>query len=131
MVYVRLVHSWASKMSYDIWKYWKHRDYQFLVFVGFFFISVFHVFVKHKRDLRLKYVLAAFVFLSSKFYLCSYDKIVYNSVKLCNCLQFYSPNYIRTCNELQQEACLLSQFFILTISKPKAINIIHLSTVWY
>ena len=33
-----------------------------------FLILFFHVFVKHERDLRLKYVLFAFVFLSSKFY---------------------------------------------------------------
>ena len=80
----------------------------------------FHVFVKHKRYLRLKYVLVAFVFLSSKFYLSTYDK-VYNNVKLCNRLQFYRPDYISTCNKLH-EACLLSQFSILTISTLKAIN---------
>ena len=45
----------------------------------------------------------------------------YNNFKLCNCLQFYSPDYIRTRNE-PREACLLSQFSILTISKLKVIN---------
>ena len=50
-----------------------------------------------------------------------YDDKVYNNVKLCNRLQFYSPDYIRTCKELNK-ACLLSQFSILTISKLKAIN---------
>ena len=69
----------------------------------------------------MKYVLVAFVFLSSKFCLSTYDDIVYNNVNLCNRLQFCSPDYIRTCNELH-EACLLSQFSILTISKLKAIN---------
>ena len=56
-----------------------------------FLILFFHVFVKHKRDLRLKYVLIAFVFLSSNFYLSTYDDIVYNNVKPCNrlhCLCF-------------------------------------------
>ena len=101
---------------------------QFL-WVSFLFLF-FHVFVRHKHDLRVKYVLVDFVFLSSKFYLSTYEDIIYNNVKVCNRLRFYSPDYIRTCNELQ-ETCLLSQFFILTISKPKAINIIHLSTVWY
>ena len=86
-----------------------------------FLILFFHVFVKHKRDLRLKYVLIAFVFLSSNFYLSTYDDIVYNNVKLCNHLQFYSSDYISTCNELH-ETCLLSQFSILTISKLKVIN---------
>ena len=75
-------------------------------------ILFFHVFVKHKRDLRLKYVLIAFVFLSSNFYLSTYDDIVYNNVKLYNLLQFYSSVYISTCNELP-ETCLLSQFSIL------------------
>ena len=69
----------------------------------------------------MKHVLAALVFLSSKFYLSTYDDIVYNNVKLCNCLQFYSLDYIGTCNKLH-EACLLSQFSVLTISKLKAIN---------
>ena len=69
----------------------------------------------------MKYVLVAFVFLSSKFYLPTYDDIVYNNVKICNRLQFYSPGYIRTCNKLN-EACFLSQFSNLTISKLKAIN---------
>ena len=86
-----------------------------------FLVLFFHVFVKHKRDLRLKHVLIAFVFLSSNFYLSTYDDIVYNNVKLCNRLQFYIPYYISTCNELH-ETCLLSQFSILTISKLKAIN---------
>ena len=86
-----------------------------------FLILFFHVFVKHKRDLRLKYVLSAFVFLSSKYYFSTYDHIVYNKGKLCNRLQFYSPDFKRTCNE-RHEACLLSQFSILTISKLKAIN---------
>ena len=86
-----------------------------------FLILFFHVFVKHKRDLKLKYVLVVFVFLSSKFYLFTYDDLVYNNVKLCSRSQFYSPDYIRTCSELH-EACLLSQSSILTISKLKAIK---------
>ena len=92
-----------------------------------FLILFFHVFIEHKRNLRLKYVLVAFVFLSSKFYLAIYDDKVYNNVKLCNRLQFYSPDYMRTSNELH-EACLLSQISILTIFKLKAINN-NLSTV--
>ena len=51
----------------------------------------------------------------------TYGDIVYNNVNLCNCLQFYSPDYISTCNELH-ETWLLSQFSILTISKLKAIT---------
>ena len=86
-----------------------------------FLILFFHVFVKLKRDLRLKYAPVAFVFLYSKFYLSTYEDTVYNNIKLCNRLQFYSPDYIRTCKELSK-ACLLSQFSILTISKLKAIN---------
>ena len=51
----------------------------------------------------------------------TYGDKVYNTVKLCNRLQIYSPDYIRTSNELH-ETSLLSQFSILTISKLKAIN---------
>ena len=93
-----------------------------LFFYGsLFLILLFYVFVKRKRDLRLKYVLVAFVFLSSNFYLSTYDDIVYNNIKPCDRLQFYNSNYISTCNELR-ETCLLSQFSFLTISKLKAIN---------
>ena len=60
-------------------------------------------------------------FCLQNFIFSTYDNIVYNNVKLCNRLQFYSPDYMRTCNELH-EACLLPQFCILIISKLKAIN---------
>ena len=86
-----------------------------------FVILFFHVFVKHKCDLRLKYALVTLVFLSSNFYLSINDSIVYNNVKLCNRLHFYSPYYISTCNELRK-TCLLSHWFILAVSKFKAIN---------
>ena len=86
-----------------------------------FLILFFQVFVKHKRDVRLKYVLAALVFLSSNFYLSTYDDKAYNNVKFYPRLQFYSSDYIGTCNELH-ETCLLSQFPILTIAKLEAIN---------
>ena len=84
-------------------------------------VLFFHVFVKHKLDLRFKYVLVALVFLSSNFYLSTNYNIIYNNVKLCNRLQIYSPEYINTCNELH-ESCLLSQFSILAISKLKGVN---------
>ena len=86
-----------------------------------FLILFYHVLLKQKHDLRLKYILAAFVFLSSKFYLTTQDNKVYNIVKLCNHLQFYSLDYIRTCIKLH-ETCLLSQLSILTISKLKSID---------
>ena len=69
----------------------------------------------------MKYVLVALVFLSSNFYLSTYDDKVYNNVKLYPRLQFYSSDYIGISNELH-ETCLLSQFPILTISKLEAIN---------
>ena len=86
-----------------------------------FLILLFHVFVKNKRGLRLKNVLVAFIFLSKNFYLSTYDDIGYNNVKLWNCLQLYSSDYISTCSELH-ETCLLSRFSILTISELKRIN---------
>ena len=86
-----------------------------------FLILFFHVFVNHKLDLRLKYILIAFLFLFANFCLSMYNDIIYNNVKLCNHLQFYSPDYISTCNKLC-ETCLWSRFSIFTTSKPKAIN---------
>ena len=87
-----------------------------------FFILFFHVFVRRKRDLRLKYVLVAMVFLSSNFYSSSNCNMVYNNVNPCNHIRFYSPGNVSTCNELH-ETSLLSQFSILTISKLEAINV--------
>ena len=81
-----------------------------------FLILFFLVFVKHKSDSRLKYVLAASVSLSSIFYLPVNDNIVYNNITLCN---RYSPDNMSTCNELH-ETCLLSQF-----SKINSINLIQ------
>ena len=66
-------------------------------------------------------VLIVLVFISSNFYLSTNDIIVCNNVKLCNCSQFYSLDYISTCNELY-ETCLPSQLSFLTISELKAIN---------
>ena len=77
-------------------------------------VLFFHLFLKHKCDLRLKYVLVPLVFLSSIFYLSFDDIIVYNNVKLCNRLQFCSSDCISTCKELH-ETCLLSQFSILSL----------------
>ena len=42
-------------------------------------------------------------------------------VRLCNSLQFFSPDYRSFFNELHK-TCLLFQFSILTISKLKVIN---------
>ena len=84
-----------------------------------FLILFFLVFVKHKRDSKLKYVLAASVFLSSIFYFPTNGNIVYNNIKLCNHLELYSPDNMGTCNELHK-TCLLSQF-----SKLNSVNLIQ------
>ena len=86
-----------------------------------FLILFLHVFVKYKCDLRLKYVLASLVFLSSIFFLSTNGSSVYNNFKIRNRLQFYSPDYIGSWNKLHKTR-LLSQFSILIISKFKAIN---------
>ena len=43
--------------------------------------SVFYIFVKHKRNLRLKHVLVALVFRCLNFYMSSNDHIAYNNVR--------------------------------------------------
>ena len=58
----------------DFWNSLWHMEVlnwypQFFVFVGPIFNSIFHVFIKHKRDLRLKYVHLVLFFLSLNFYL--------------------------------------------------------------
>ena len=66
-----------------------------------------------------------FVFLSSKFYLSTYGDIVYNNVKLCNCLQFYSPQI--TYKDLQQASytkpvCCLNSLFSQFLNLKQYIN---------
>ena len=81
------------------------------LFCGSLLNFFFHVFVKFKHDLRLKYVLVASIFLFSNFYLSINGKVVYNNVRLCNRLQFYSPDYISTCNELYKAFFCLNFLF--------------------
>ena len=57
-----------------------------------FLILFFHVFVRHERNLWLKYVRVGSGFFSFKFSFSHYDNIIYNNVKLCNHLQFYSSD---------------------------------------
>ena len=117
--YVRLVHSWVFKMPYDIMTSESIKSISTtnsLFFWVPFLILFFYVFVKHKLNLRLKYVLVSLVFLCSNFYLSTNNSIVYNNVMLCNRLLFYSHDYISTCNKLY---------------KSYLISRLSLSTFWY
>ena len=91
-----------------------------------FSILLSHVFLKHCRDCRLKYIFMCFVFLCSFFYSPFKHKIVYNDVKLCHQIEVFTPEYLNGNNKLHK-AFLSSQFTVLTISKLEQINIFFLS----
>ena len=83
-----------------------------------FSILLSHVFLKHRRDCRLKYTFMCIVFLCSFFYSPFKHKIVYNNMKLCHEIDVFTPKYLNANNKLH-EAFLSSQFTFLTISKLK------------
>ena len=86
-----------------------------------FSIMLSHLFLKHRRDFKLKYVLIYVAFLCLFFYLSFKHKIIYNDVKLCHQIEVFTPEYLNVKNKLH-EASVSSQFILLTISKLKQIN---------
>ena len=86
-----------------------------------FSIMLSHLFLKDRRDFKLKYVLIYVAFLCLFFYLSFKHKIIYNDVKLCHQIEVFTPEYLNAKNKLH-EASVSSQFILLTISKLKQIN---------
>ena len=86
-----------------------------------FSIMLSHLFLKHRRDFKLKYVLIYVAFLCLFFYLSFKHKIIYDDVKLCHQIEVFTPEYLNVKNKLH-EASVSSQFILLTISKLKQIN---------
>ena len=80
-----------------------------------------HVFLKSRRDCRLKTIFMCIVFLCSFFYSHFKHNIVYNEIKLCHQIEVFTPEYLNANNKLH-EAFLNSQYTVLTISKLKQMN---------
>ena len=85
-----------------------------------FSILFSHVFLKSRRDCRLKSIFMCIVFLCSFFYSPFKHKSVYNDIKLCHQIVF-TPEYLNANNKLH-EAFLNPQYTVLTVSKLKQIN---------
>ena len=66
-----------------------------LLFLCFFF----YVFLKHKRDMRLSYLLIVFIFLQIHLDLPSRQK-AYLKIKFFNKIQFFTVEFIHTCDDL-------------------------------
>ena len=79
------------------------------------------MFLKHRHDFRLKYVLISIAFLCSFFHSRFNLKIIYNDVKLCHQIEVSTPEYLNTHNKFY-EAFLSSQFTVLTILQLKQRN---------
>ena len=86
-----------------------------------FSILFSHVFLKSRRDCRLKSIFMCIVFLRSIFYSPFKHKIVYNDIKLCHQIEVFTSEYLNTNNKLH-EAFLNPQYTVPTISKLKQIN---------
>ena len=59
----------------------------------------FYVFLKHKRDMRLSYLLIVFIFLQIHLDLPSRQK-AYLKIKYLNKIQFFTVEFIHTCDDL-------------------------------
>ena len=64
-----------------------------------FFIFFFYVFLKHKRDMRLSYLLIVFIFLQIHLDLPSRQK-TYLKIKVFNKIQFFNTRVHYTCDDL-------------------------------
>ena len=63
------------------------------------FLIFFYVFLKHILDMRLSYLLIAFIFLQMHLDLPSRQK-TYLKIKVFNKIQFFTLEYIYTCDDL-------------------------------
>ena len=64
-----------------------------------FFIFFFYVFLKHKRDMRLTYLLIVFIFLQIHLDSPSRQK-TYLKIKVFNKIEFFTLEFIYTCDDL-------------------------------
>ena len=64
-----------------------------------FYIFLFYVFLKHKRDMRLTYLLIVFIFLQIHLDSPSRQK-TYLKIKFFNKIQFFTLEFIYTCDDL-------------------------------
>ena len=62
------------------------------------FLFFFYIFLKHKRDMRLTYLLIVFIFL--QIHLISFLQKTYLKIKVFNKLQFFTLEFIHTCDDL-------------------------------
>ena len=64
-----------------------------------YFIFFFYVFLKHKHDVWPTYLLIVFIFLQIHLHLPSCQK-TYMKIKALNKIQFFTPDFIHTCDYL-------------------------------
>ena len=64
-----------------------------------FFLVFFYAFLKHKRDMRLSYLLVVFIFLQIHLDLPSRQK-AYLKIKFFHKIQFFTVEFIHTCDDL-------------------------------
>ena len=86
-----------------------------------FSILFSRVFLKSRRDCRLKSIFICFVFLCSFFYSPFKHKTIYSDIKKCHQIEVFTPGHLNASNKLH-EAFLNPQYTVLTISKRKQIN---------
>ena len=85
-----------------------------------FFLLFFYLYLRNKRNMRLKYFLIAFVCLYSLTGSFS-PRCTFIELKNCNQIQFFTYDFIYICDELVSfHSSLLCKFY--TISKFKRIN---------
>ena len=67
-----------------------------------FSILFSHVFLKSRRDCRLKSIFMCIVFLCSFFYSPFKHKIIYNDIRLCHQVEVFTPEYLSANNKFHE-----------------------------
>ena len=89
---------------YETWKYKQSCPFWNKFTDPAFFIFFFHVFLKHKRDMRLLYLLIVFIFLQIHLDFPSRQK-AYLKIKVFNKIHFFTLEFIHTCDDCYASIC--------------------------
>ena len=76
-------------------------------------ILLSHVFLKSRRDCRLKFIFMCIIFLCSFFYSLFKHKSVYNDIKLYQQIEVFTPEYLNANNKLYEVSWILNIQFSL------------------
>ena len=105
---------------YSLVQFTRLNIFKALASEGNFLLKVSYVFLNNVHEKRLKYLLMVFVFIQSYLSSPSLGRMC-TKVKACNQVKFFTPEYISSCDALNN-IHYNYQFKIFTISNIKRLN---------